>query len=352
MPDIINSNDWQTALVPVYYNAYYQYHHNMRGIQNVFTIHNIQYQGRYGTNLVPEIFSISAHMMSVLEYDGDVNLMKAAFECADKITTVSPTYAEEIFQKWAAFGLDRALNNKRYKTCGFLNGIDTELHNSVKNKKIAANFSAKDLSGKKKCKEALLKFAGLPIEQEAPVIGIVTRLVEPKGTDLIVHEFDNLLKWGFRVIILGSGEYRYENFFQGKSDANRDKVYFYRGYNPELADLIYAGADMFLMPSKSEPCGLAQMIAMRYGTVPIVHSVGGLKDSVPDVGEDGGLGYTFRSFNAGDMFYAVQRAADTYYKDQPAWQSIMRRCLSADFSWGTSAKLYLGLYKELYDRVH
>lgn len=346
-PDIINSNDWQTALVPVYYNIYYKYHHNMWGIRNVFTIHNIGYQGQYGLELGEEIFSIPRHLTSIIEYDGDANLMKGALEMADKITTVSPTYATEILNPWFSHGLDRCLNSKQYKTCGFLNGLDTEMYNAATDKTIAANFTPSKMAGKKKCREELLKEAGLP-QCDVPVMGIISRLVEHKGFDLIKCVLDDIVQAGIKVVVLGSGEQQYEDYFAYMQGKYPEAVSFKCGYIPSYAKKIYAGADMFLMPSKSEPCGLAQMIALRYGTVPIVRATGGLKDSILDYGDESGegLGFTFQSYNALDMLGAINRAKDVFY-DKKEWDKLVKRGLKADFSWKQSAKLYIGLYEEL-----
>jgi len=345
-PDVINSNDWQCALIPVYYQIYYRYNHELRNIRNVFTIHNIAYQGQYGMNLLEEILSIPRHMANIVEYDSDVNFMKGAIEVADKVTTVSPTYATEILDPWFAHGLDRILQSKQYKTCGFLNGIDTDMYNPATNDDIAANFSVKSKAGKKTCKTALLEEVGLPQDGEEPVLGIISRLVEHKGLDLIKNVFDGIIQKGFKVVILGSGEPEYENFFKEMHYRYPEKVSFTIGYIPPLAKKIYAGADMFLMPSKSEPCGLAQMISLRYGTIPIVRATGGLKDSIIDCGEDGGTGFTFQTYDAGDLYHAIERAYDMY-NDKKAWNALVGRAMKADFSWSVSAKLYIGLYEEL-----
>ncbi len=346
-PDIINSNDWQTALVPVYYSIYYKHQYNMWGIKNVFTIHNIQYQGQYGLELLEDVLSIPLHLASIMEYDGDVNFMKGAIETADKVTTVSPSYAAEILDPWFSHGLDRELKNKTYKTTGFLNGIDTEMYNPETGKLISANYTSDNTRGKSTCKARLLEELKLPLGDE-PVMAMITRLVEPKGIDLVKCVSEEILSLGFKLVVLGSGEQDYESFFRSMQDAHPDKVRFTCGFDAELARRIYAGADMFLMPSKSEPCGLSQMIAMRYGTIPIVRSVGGLKDSVPDAeNEDGkGLGFTFCTYNALDMLSAITRAENAY-KDKRRWNLLVSKAMKADFSWKQSAKLYLGLYEEL-----
>ncbi|MCL2636821.1 MAG: glycogen synthase [Oscillospiraceae bacterium] len=350
-PDVINSNDWQCALIPVYYQIYYKYNHELKDIRNVFTIHNIAYQGQYGLNLLEEILSIPRHMANIVEYDGDANFMKGAIEVADKVTTVSPTYATEILDPWFSHGLDRILASKEYKTCGFLNGIDIDMYNPATDKDIAANFSLKSKAGKKACKAALLEEVGLLNGADAakcdePLIGITTRLVEHKGLDLIKEAFDRIVSQGFKVVVLGSGHPAYEHFFDEMKYRYPDKVAFVKGFIPALAKKIYAGVDMFLMPSKSEPCGLAQMISLRYGTVPIVRATGGLKDSIVDFGDENGTGFTFQTYHPDDMFSAIERAYNAY-QDKKAWNALINRAMKADFSWSVSAKLYIGLYEEL-----
>ncbi len=344
-PQVINSNDWQCALIPVYYHMFYEHHHKLWGIKHVFTIHNIQYQGRYGMEILEQVLGIPRHFASLMEYDRDVNFMKAAIEVADKVTTVSPTYAREIFDPWFSHGLDRALKDKAYKTCGFLNGIDTDMYNPQTDPVIPANFTASRRAGKKVCKEKLLEEVGLP-QGDEPLLGMISRLVEHKGFDLVKYVFNDIINLGFKVVILGSGEPQYEQFFNEMRWKYPDRVAFTCGYVPDLAKRIYAGADMFLMPSKSEPCGLAQMISLRYGTIPIVRSTGGLADSIIDCGGGEGTGYTFQSYNAHDMLASINRAKDHYW-DKKEWNKLIVRAMKADFSWKQSAKLYIGLYREL-----
>ena len=344
-PQVINSNDWQCALIPVYYDLFYR---NQGGcyenIKNVFTIHNIGYQGQYGLDIVRDIVGIPPYKVNVVEYDHDINFMKGAIEVADKVTTVSPTYAKEILDPWFSHGLDRILVNKQYKTCGFLNGIDTKLYNPETDKTIAANFSAKDHKGKAACKSAIFNEFGMP-EYKIPLLVMISRFADHKGFDLVRTVFDDIIATDMQVVILGPGESQYEEFFQAMHWRYPDKVGFYRGFNSGLATRLYAGAGMFLMPSKSEPCGLAQMIAARYGAIPIVRSTGGLKDSIIDAG-DNGIGFTFQSYNAHDMQGSIQRAKSVY-DNRMAWGKLVTRAMKADFSWEQSAKLYIGLYKEL-----
>ena len=344
-PQVINVNDWQTALVPVYYNVFYRYQAGYEDIKTVFTIHNIQYQGKYGLEIINELIGIPLYHSNLLEYDGCVNMIKAAIETADKITTVSPSYAWEILDPWYSHGLDKILVHKQYKLCGFLNGIDVESYDPETDPLIPANFSTADKKGKAVCKQQLLAEQGLQ-EGNEPVIGIVTRFVAHKGLDLIKSVFEDILSLGYKVVILGSGEKIFEDFFNEMAWRHKDRVSVTLGFIPELARKIYAGVDMFLMPSQSEPCGLAQMVALRYGTIPIVRETGGLRDSVTDCGGKGGNGFTFKTYNACDMLDACRRARE-YYDKRMQWGKLVSHAMRQDFSWARSAELYLGLYREL-----
>ena len=347
-PDIINANDWQAAMIPVYYEVFYKYQQGYENIKNVFTIHNIQYQGNYGKEVLNEVMGLPMYHMSLLEYDGDVNMMKGAIETADKVTTVSPSYAWEILDPWYSHGMDRILRTKQYKLSGILNGIDVNGYDPETDEIIEKNYSARSTVGKKVCKAKLLAELGLQ-EGNEPVIGIVTRFVSHKGIDLIKYVFEDLIKAGFKFVILGSGEKIYEDFFKEMEWRYKDKVSVSLGFIPELSRKIYSGADMFLMPSQSEPCGLAQMIAMRYGTIPIVRETGGLRDTVRDCGGENGNGFTFKTYNAHDMFDACMRAKAAY-EDKRGWNRIIKRDMAEDFSWANSAELYIKLYHELTDK--
>lgn len=344
-PDVINANDWQTALIPVYYNIYYKYQQGYDKIKNVFTIHNIEYQGRYGREVLNELMGIPMYHSNLLEYDGYINMMKGAIETADMVTTVSPSYAWEILDPWYAHGLDRILVTKQYKLKGILNGIDVKTFDPETDKLIAANYSAKKPAGKADCKMALSAELGLD-EGNEPIIGIVTRFVSHKGIDLIRCVFEEVVRMGAKFAVLGSGERIYEDFFREMAARFPGKVSVTLGFVPELSRKIYAGADMFLMPSQSEPCGLAQMISMRYGTVPIVRETGGLRDSVRDNGGENGNGFTFKTYNANDMLDAVKRAKNDY-DSKKEWNALVKRAMTCDYSWSASADLYIETYSEL-----
>ncbi len=344
-PDIIHCNDWQTAMIPVYYEVMYKYHREYEGIKTIYTIHNIQYQGVYGKEVVTELMGLPGYHTSLLEFDGCVNLMKGAIETANIITTVSPTYAGEVLDPWYSYGMDRALVRRQDGVKGILNGIDVDNYNPKTDTVIEKNYSSMNTAGKKKCREALLKEMGLPVTDE-PVIGIVTRLVAHKGIQLIQRVFHEMLDMGCKFVILGSGEKLYEDFFTEMQEQYPDQVKANIGFMPELSRKIYAGADFFLMPSQNEPCGLAQMVAMRYGTIPIVRETGGLKDSVNDAGGKNGNGFTFKTFDALDMLDAVKRGIELF-GNKRKWNALVKRAMNCDFSWSKSAKDYKNMYCEL-----
>ncbi len=346
-PDVINANDWQSALVPLFYHIFYANREGFEGIKTVLTIHNIQYQGKYGMELMEDVLGIPPEHRQLLEYDGCVNFMKAGIECADRVTTVSPTYAEEILDPWFSWGLDPILNARKWKLQGILNGIDTDGYNPVSDPNITQNFSVETLDeGKAANKKALQERLNLPVKPDVPLIGMVTRLTSHKGLDLVKYIVDDLLQRDVQMVVLGSGEWVYENFFREIQAKYPEKFCYCAGFVPELARKIYASADIFLMPSKSEPCGLAQMVACRYGTLPIVRETGGLKDSIIDCGEEGGFGFTFKTYNADDMLAAIDRALGAY-ANKPDLKLLRERCMTQDFTWGRSANTYIRMYKDL-----
>ena len=346
MPDIIHCNDWQTAMVPVYLDRFYKYDSRYANIKTVYTIHNIQYQGKYGNDLINDVLGLPEEDTGLVTYDGCVNLMKAAIQCADKIPTVSPTYAKEILDPYYSQGLDGMLKEYTYKLCGIVNGIDTVVYDPATDPNIFEHYDASDFSAKAVNKAELQKHMGLPEKADTALIGIVSRLVGHKGFDLVKHVFEEMLQGDVQFAILGSGEWEFETFFYEMAQKYPDKVAFKLGFIPSLARKIYAGADIFLMPSKSEPCGLAQMIALRYGTIPIVRQTGGLNDTITDSGDGKGNGFTFANYNAHDMKHAVERAVQGY-KDKFGWSILLKRAMDCDNSWNTSAGSYIGLYKEL-----
>lgn len=346
-PDIIHCNDWQSALVPVYYSTMYANREGYTGIKTVFTIHNIQYQGIYGKEILGDVFGIGEENSSLLEFGDCINLMKGGIECANRVTTVSNTYACEILDPWFSHGLHPILKERSYKLSGILNGIDVKNYDPETDKNIFANYNAKDFSGKYADKAALQEIFGLPVKEDVPVIGIVSRLVAHKGFDLIKKIMWELLNSSdTQLVILGSGDWEYEAFFKELAAAFPTKVGLRIGFIPDLARKIYAGSDLFLMPSKSEPCGLSQMVALRYGTVPIVRETGGLKDTITDSGDGKGNGFTFKSYDAYDMLDAIRRALAAY-SDKKKWDILVSRALRCDNSWGRSAREYIKLYESI-----
>lgn len=345
-PDIIHCNDWQTAMIPVYLNEFYKHNDLYSNIKTVFTIHNIQYQGKYGMELYGDLLGLLPGRESLVEYDGCVNFMKGAIQCADKVTTVSPTYAREILEPYYSHGLDSILKQFTYKLTGIVNGIDYDVYNPETDPLIFKNFSVDNIGGKEFNKTELQKYMGLPVRADVPVIGMVTRLVKHKGLDLVKCVFEELLKADLQFVILGSGEWEFETFFYEMAQKYPEKVGLKLGFDATLAHRIYAGSDMFLMPSKSEPCGLAQMVALRYGTVPIVRETGGLNDTITDSGNGEGNGFTFKNFNAHEMENSVWRAL-AGYSDKNGWDILRKRGMACNNSWSASAGSYIGLYKEL-----
>ncbi len=345
VPDILHCNDWQSALVPVYLDLFYRYHDRFSNMEAIFTIHNVQYQGKYGFEIMEDVLGIPDYAKSLMQYDDCLNMMKAAIEVSAKVTTVSPTYAGELLDPWYAYGMDRELCHHTYKTCGILNGIDYETNNPETDEGLYANFSVSDLSGKQKNKDGLLWDLHINNDDQ-PLVGIVSRLVSHKGFDLVQYKLEELIQNGFKFIVLGSGEYQYEGFFQDLHNRYPDRISTTIGFIPALAKKIYAGCDMFLMPSQSEPCGLAQMISLRYGTIPIVRETGGLKDSIQDCSFGCGNGFTFSRYDAGEMADALYRARNLFW-DKPAWTNLVKYGMSCDFSWESSATKYIFLYQEV-----
>ncbi len=348
-PDIIHCNDWQTALIPVYHDAFYKQNELYKDIKTVFTIHNIQYQGKYGYDLYNDVVGLPIERFGILQYENCINFMKGAIQCADKITTVSPTYSREILDPYYSHGLDGILKEFTYKLCGIVNGIDVDVYNPETDPLIYKSFNAEDMSGKAVNKAELQKELGLPVRDDIPVIGIVTRLVKHKGLDLVKRVFEELLQADLQFAILGSGEWEFETFFYEMAQKYPEKVGLKLGFKPQLAHRIYAGADIFLMPSQSEPCGLAQMVALRYGTIPIVRETGGLNDTIKDSDDGKGNGFTFANYNAHDMQNTIWRAIDGF-KNRDGWQILQKRAMLCDNSWKTSANAYIGLYKEICDK--
>ena len=346
-PDIIHCNDWQSALTPVYYSLMYAHREGYQNIKTLFTIHNIQYQGVYGKEILEDVLGIAQRDEALLEYDGDVNFMKGAIECANRVSTVSPSYAQEILDPWYSHGLDTILNQRSWKLSGILNGIDTISYDPATDQSLFTNYSAEDPAGKMSNKLGLQEYMGLPVREDVPLMGMVSRLVSHKGLDLVKAVLDELLETtDIQVVVLGSGDWEYENFVREAAARHPGKLAIRIGFVPDLARKIYAGSDLFLMPSKSEPCGLSQMVALRYGSIPIVRETGGLRDSIKDSGDGEGNGFTFANYNAHEMLHTIRRALEGY-QNQEGWAMLVKRALECDCSWGRSANAYIRLYKSM-----
>ena len=343
-PDIVHANDWHTALVPVYLNTFYRSIPKYHDIKTVFTIHNIQYQGQYGMEIAWDVLGIPEYQHPILEYNGCLNMMKAAIVQVNIVNTVSPSYAMEIHDPWFSHGLDPILNMKGNRVIGILNGIDVAANDPKTDPDIYKNYDVKTLADKKVNKAELMKEMGLEPDENRMLIGMVTRFASHKGLDLVKYIFDDLMRDNVSVVVLGSGEKVYEDFFREMQYRYAGRVGVKIGFLPALSKKIYAGADVFLMPSKSEPCGLAQMVAARYGTLPIVRETGGLKDSIHDMGTENGNGFTFKTYNAHDMLGAIQRA-EGLYGNKPLWKDAMTAAMSCDFSWDKSAGDYVKMYQ-------
>ena len=345
-PDIIHCNDWQTGFVPLFLKAHYS--NVLTNVKTVFTIHNIEYQGKADPDFLNDVLGVAESWRNVCTQDGLINAMKTAIVLSDKITTVSETYASEIKYKYFSNGLDAILCENQYKTCGIVNGIDMSLFNPSTDKKLPFNYRPSSMAGKAKCKAALQERVGLPVRDDVPVVAMITRLVKHKGLELVEWVADNLATMGIQLVVLGTGDKHYEDLFNFLDYVHPDTVSANILFDPSLASLVYAGADFLLMPSKSEPCGLSQLIAMRYGTVPIVRETGGLVDTVQPLNTETleGRGFTFKVFNAHDMLNAVERARDFFYDGEKLKKhrvSIMK----IDSSWTVPAQKYMGLYKEI-----
>lgn len=350
-PDVLHANDWQTALSVVVLKQERGLLPGYSGVRALYTIHNIDYQGIYGMGILGDVFGLDNSLSSIVEYNGDINLSKGAIVCADYVSTVSPRYAEEIKTEYYSHGLHYIINKYSYKIGGVLNGIDEASYNPKNDIDIPYTFSNRGLAGKKKDKEALQARFGLEIKPDVPIIAMVSRLASHKGFDLVCSVADELMKDNVQFILLGTGDEALERFFSSFAERYPGRAGIKITYDRKLSKLIYAGADMFLMPSKSEACGLAQMIASRYGTVPIVRETGGLYDTIKPYSWDrSGNGFTFSSYNAYDMLYVI-REAEGVYADTENWEKLVKKIMKIDFSWKTSAKKYAEIYEKLAPKI-
>ena len=343
-PDVIHAHDWQSALVPVYLKTHFS--GTLGDVRTVYTIHNMEYQGKNPHDIAYDVFDIPDHHRSIVEYDWCINLTKGALVCADKITTVSPTYAEEI-QVAGGYGLEPIIRENNYKLSGILNGIDMKLYDPGTDPLLKKKYTADDPGGKAFNKRKLQSLFNLPAAPNKMLICMVSRLVSHKGIDLVTYLLDDLLGLDVQFLLLGTGEHNYELFFEEKAVRHPDKVAVSIAFNPEIAGMIYAGADVLLMPSRSEPCGLAQMIGCRYGTIPIVRKTGGLKDTIRDCRLGNGNGFVFEEYSAAALYDTIVHALDLYTYRNDDWKNLMLAAMRCDFGWELSARAYADLYRGL-----
>ncbi|MBQ9467834.1 MAG: glycogen synthase [Clostridia bacterium] len=341
IPDILHCNDWQSALCVIYQKHVYRFY----GTKTVYTIHNIEYQGIYDQAILGDVFDLPEEARNDVVYDGCINLTKGAMMCANRVTTVSPRYAQEIRGIQYSSGLSYAVNDCAHKLSGIVNGIDYSIYDPKKNKDIVANYSKTNPKNKMVCKLDVQRLFGLPESPHTPMIAMISRLAAHKGFDILRRCFERLIDRDLQFVLLGTGEAELENYFENMHRRYPHKCGVMIAYNKAIASKIYAGADIFLMPSKSEPCGLAQMMACRYGTVPVVHAVGGLADTIvpynPVTGK--GNGVNFCDYDPEELLRAVDKAL-SLYGDAKHWKKLMFNAMSSDFSWQNSARAYLDLY--------
>lgn len=344
-PEILHCHDWQAAMALIYYRALY--HDWSPDTRTVFTIHNVEYQGWADASFFDNTLGLPEEYRGRLTFDGAINMMKGAIEVADIVTTVSKSYADELRYPYYAHRLDGVLRNAWL--WGITNGIDTMTFDPATDKAIAVHYSAAHMEGKWENKRALREELGLRTDTDAPILAMVTRLAGHKGIDLLCYIFQRLMEREVQLVIVGTGERQYEYALSAFARQYPGRVAVRLCFDQELASRIYAGADIYLMPSKSEPCGLSQLIAMRYGTVPVVAATGGLRDTVPPYNSETkeGRGFTFQSYNADDFLGAIDRAVGLYYGAREEWNELAKRDMECDFSWQQPAAEYMQLYTEL-----
>jgi len=351
-PDLIHAHDWQSGMIPALLKIQYAHLPFYSGIRTVFTIHNLQYQGIFGIREVQDVLGLGDSLWTddKLECFGCANFMKAALVYTDLITTVSPSYAEEIQTAYYGERLDGLLRARSHELYGVLNGIDMDEYDPETDRHLTAHYSTDDIRGKAACKKHLQEELGLEVNPDVPVIGMVGRLSNQKGLDLVDYVISDIMRQNVQLVVLGMGEGRYFNLFSWAESEYKGRVAARFTMDHALAHKIYAGTDMFLMPSQFEPCGLSQMIAMRYGSIPIVRETGGLRDTVLSYNEFSGEGngFTFFNYNAHDMLHTIERAADYYQNHQDIWKKLQHRGMTGDYSWTHSAQEYIKLYNMLF----
>ncbi len=345
-PNIIHTNDWHTAAVNIYLDILYKKQGVNLDIKSVFTIHNIQFQGIYDSHFLGDVLGIDYQHHGILEYHGLINLVKGAIICSDLFTTVSPRYAEEIKTSEYSWGLEHVIRINANKLRGVINGINLDFYNPKTDEGLTRNFDVNSLSLKAHNKETLQRGLNLEIRNDVPLIAVITRLTGQKGVDLIIDVFDELMKEDVQVVILGKGDNFYERKLEAFALKYPKRVSSLITFDVELSKKIYGSSDYFLMPSKTEPCGLAQMIASRYGTVPIVRATGGLFDTIKDYQGGKGNGFAFEEYNSRVMLKKIKEAI-TLYKNKEEYLALSKKAMEVDFSWDNSARSYISLYEDL-----
>ncbi|MBH0230320.1 glycogen synthase GlgA [Halobacillus yeomjeoni] len=349
-PDVLHCHDWHTGLIPLYLHTHYKDVEKFQGMKTAFTIHNLKYQGVFAPSVLHDLMDFDESMLrdDTLEFYGNINFMKAALNFSDFITTVSETYAEEIQTPYFGENLDGVLRKRTDELVGIVNGIDDQDYNPLKDETLEFPYRS-SLIKKAQNKMWLQEKLGLPVRKDVPMIGIVSRLVEQKGFDLIGRVIDELLYHDdLQIVLLGTGEYQYEQMLQWVQDRHPEKMSTNITFSEALSRQIYAASDMFLMPSRFEPCGIGQLIALRYLSAPIVRETGGLADTVQsyDKSTGEGNGFTFANYNAHDMLYTIRRALE-FYQDQAEWQKLVKNICKSKFTWKDSANQYMDLYQTM-----
>lgn len=347
-PDVLQCNDWQTALIPLMVKS--EFAESFGEMKTVFTIHNVEYQGWAERWFFYDVLDLPEWCLARLEMHDSLNFMKAAIEMADRVTTVSETYARELLYPYYAHGLDEILQQNSYKLSGIINGIDTKVFDPASDKALFVNFDVKSVAeGKAINKSQIQALCGLPQRPEVPMLAMITRLAGHKGIDLLCYNIDRLMEMDVQLVILGTGEKKFEQALSDAQNRYPDKLSVNLCFNTALASQLYAAADIYLMPSRSEPCGLSQIIAMHYGTIPVVNETGGLKDTVaaynPETEE--GRGFTFQSYNADDFFYAIKRCIEMYCDEPEKWKNLICADMQLDVSWNVPAGRYMELFQGL-----
>lgn len=351
-PDILHLNDWQTGMIPVTLEAHYKSHDYHKDLCSILTIHNLKFQGIHGRERILDLFDLPEKYMneSAVLKDGVPNFLKAGITFSNRVTTVSPSYAEEIMMDYYGEGLNGILGAQRWKVCGILNGIDSLSYDPATDRALSQNYGLKDWrEGKAANKTALQAQLGLEVNPELPLLCMISRLSDQKGVDLLLYVADEILAMPLQLVVIGTGEARYEEGLRHVEERHPDKMRALIEFDEGLARKLYAASDLLLMPSVFEPCGLSQMLAMRYGALPIVRETGGLRDTVRPYNKfDGsGNGFSFSNINAHELLYTCQHAIALYYDDRAAWDKLVESALKEDFSWKESALKYLDLYREV-----